>query len=54
MNVALIGAGYWGPNLARVFFGLPGNSWDSFYYLTGAIYQAIWDICKGNFRGENT
>jgi len=24
MNVALIGAGYWGPNLARVFFGLPG------------------------------
>ncbi|MFB0526403.1 MAG: Gfo/Idh/MocA family protein, partial [bacterium] len=24
MNVALIGAGYWGPNLARVFFELPG------------------------------
>ena len=24
MNVALIGAGYWGPNLARVFFRLPG------------------------------
>lgn len=23
MNVALIGAGYWGPNLVRVFFGLP-------------------------------
>ena len=24
MNVALIGAGYWGPNLARVFFEIPG------------------------------
>ncbi|MFQ5867727.1 MAG: Gfo/Idh/MocA family protein [bacterium] len=50
MNVALIGAGYWGPNLARVFFELPGCN----LHTICEKRKDRLDSIKASFRNINT